>query len=256
MMEMINYLRAEISKNLKRRYYWGIIITVLAIIALGACAMRQVAGGYSVPLDAAVAIQMGGTTFVFVCYMLFLYVDMTICEEKKFGTFKNIYSTGLSRNRIYISKTITTVLIACIAGIIIMAGAFLETYVILGIVDYTAYMELSKEILKRAGLAAFMWSASISVGVLMATFIDSGNLFTGIYLGVFALSGSLFKILGKCIHPIFKVMREYLLTTQLKHIMNEDVITVQRIQCVIVTGVVYIVVCTGIGLIINRKKDI
>ena len=103
---MLNYIRAEFYKVLRRRYVWVTLAVVLALEALFAL------GWASIHINGTkVDFSSGIETLVFLLdagfYAALLTGDMVFAGQYRHGTLKNEVSFGLSRARVYLGKLLT-----------------------------------------------------------------------------------------------------------------------------------------------------
>lgn len=121
---MLNYIRAEIYKLLRRKYTYITLGVLLALEGLFA-ATFMFHNAHSSPSyfgEAVIYLVMlaGGIGF---CISM-MNGDMVFAAQYKHATLKNEVSFGLSRTRIYLGKLITLALLA-MSYLVVMAAFFL-----------------------------------------------------------------------------------------------------------------------------------
>ena len=108
---MLNYLRAEFYKVLRRKYGWITLAVVLgleALLVFGFASMNA-HGGYEDFYTGAVVMFM---TLPLGFYATLLTGNMVFAGQYKHSTLKNEVSFGLSRARIYLGKLIVQVIMS------------------------------------------------------------------------------------------------------------------------------------------------
>lgn len=117
---MLNYIRAEIYKLLRRPYTYTALGILLALEALYA-SMFAFHNAHSMPTSfgGAVVTIMGMGTIGF-CICL-LTGDIVFAGQYKNSTLKNEVSFGLSRTQIYLGKLIAQTLLSIVYLVVMMA---------------------------------------------------------------------------------------------------------------------------------------
>lgn len=117
---MLNYIRAEFYKVLRRSYVWVTLSVVLALEALliAGFVFMNANGGYEDFCTGAFVVVM---TLSFGFYATLLTGDMVFAGQYKHSTLKNEVSFGLSRARIYLGKLIAqTVLSVLFCAVVLI----------------------------------------------------------------------------------------------------------------------------------------
>ena len=116
---MLNYIRAEVYKLLRRPYTYITLAALLALEALFA-SMFAFHNSHSMPTPFGGAIisivEMGAIGFC----MCLLTGDMVFAGQYKNSTLKNEVSFGLSRTRIYLGKLLAQTLLSLVYLAIMM----------------------------------------------------------------------------------------------------------------------------------------
>lgn len=114
---MLNYMRAELWKVLRRRYFY----VVLGVLVAGECLAGLSAW---VPAGRSMVLHMAGILVDLLPAGLFfalLMVDMVFHDQYRQGTLKNELSFGMPRTRIYLGKTLSALLVGLLMAGIILA---------------------------------------------------------------------------------------------------------------------------------------
>lgn len=120
---MLNYIRAEIYKLLRRPYTYTALGILLALEALYA-SMFAFHNAHSMPTSfggAVVTIMGMGTIGFCICLIT---GDIVFATQYKNSTLKNEVSFGLSRTRIYVGKLLAQTLLS-IAYLVVMMAFFI-----------------------------------------------------------------------------------------------------------------------------------
>ncbi len=120
---MLNYIRAEVYKLLRRPYTYITLAALLALEALFA-SMFAFHNSHSMPTPFGGAIisivEMGAIGFC----MCLLTGDIVFAGQYKNSTLKNEVSFGLSRTRIYLGKLLAQTLLS-VLYLVVMMGFFI-----------------------------------------------------------------------------------------------------------------------------------
>ena len=120
---MLNYIRAEIYKLLRRPYTYTALGILLALEALYA-SMFAFHNAHSMPTSfggAVVTIMGMGTIGFCICLIT---GDIVFATQYKNSTLKNEVSFGLSRTRIYVGKFLAQTLLS-VAYLVVMMAFFI-----------------------------------------------------------------------------------------------------------------------------------
>lgn len=119
---MLNYIRAELYKALRRRYVY---VTLFILLGLEALLMAGDAfhNAHSLPTTFGNAIVMITELGSIGCCVCLLTGDMVFAGQYKNSTLKNEVAFGLSRARIYLGKLIAQILLSMLY-LFIMIGFY------------------------------------------------------------------------------------------------------------------------------------
>ncbi|MDZ7543710.1 hypothetical protein GNF83_21595, partial [Clostridium perfringens] len=102
---MLNYIRADIYRNLNRKYFW-IYTGIIAAMAVLVTVLFYISNGIP-DKDFNLVLNIATQAFTLPIYLVGAFVEMATSDEQKNQTFKNVVSFGVTRNTIAISKVIT-----------------------------------------------------------------------------------------------------------------------------------------------------
>ena len=117
---MLDYLRAECYKLLRRSYLW---IALLIVCGLELALVLLWAGlnGDVVHMTASVAFTMVLYLLSMGYYATAITTDIVFSEQYKYNTMKNEVAWGLPRTRIYLGKLLAGSLLSAAACVVILA---------------------------------------------------------------------------------------------------------------------------------------
>lgn len=116
---MLNYLRAELYKVVRRKYTWIALAAVLALEALlvSGWVFTNARGNY---VDFYTGAGMLTMLLPMGFYATILTGDMVFAEQYKYSTLKNEVSFGIPRPRIYLGKLLAQTVLALAACVVIV----------------------------------------------------------------------------------------------------------------------------------------
>lgn len=254
---MLNYIRAEVGRVLKRKYFWNTVLIPLIIAALGCWGMiymnhHGMNAEQTLSLEHYLMIGIG--TFSAAVYLLIMFVDMITMEEIKNNTIKNIVSSGLLREKIYLGKEISLLVTSLIAMVIVLGGSLLIGYIFLGINSPETVIQYMKTMGICLVGCIFLWSGAACMLHFLGCFIKNGVAGTLIYVVLFVLLEDALNMLGEYISPIFNAINRIWLGTQIDIICNTG--TVEAMIEAILVGMGYIVVFSILGSILFKRLDV
>lgn len=257
MRNMLNYISAEVGRGLKRKLFWIAIMITFALAMVGCWAFTYLnsQGINEEMLTLEHYIEITAHCFGYVSVMLFIFVELITMEEFKNNTIKNIISSGLSRTKIYVGKNIAIVILAVIAFMILMISSLGMAYLILGI-SSTAKLGQYLQVLGLKSLGcAVLWIGALSLLHFMVMISKQPSLSIFIYLIAFMFLGSILGALGEYINPIFSVMNQLWLGTQIKAIADSQSVSTILGQGLLI-GLGYTAIFNVIGVVCFKKIDL
>lgn len=259
---MLNYVRAEIYKLLRRPYTYitlGILLVLEGLYASmfafhNSHSMATPFGGAIVTL-----VEMGTIGF---CICL-LTGDIVFAGQYKNSTLKNEVSFGLSRTRIYLGKFLAQALLSIVYLAVMMVF-------FLGLCAVCLPMESDSAAFYSASKALTIVGYFLAVGlplwigaqaaVCMCQFLVAGEMAGSfLYVGIVFMLHSIVELAGLLlrgnagdlllkIHPYFPIP----MLNGAKAVVGDPVYLGQAW----IVGAFWLVVCTAIGLYGFRRKEI
>lgn len=245
---MLNYIRADIYRNLNRKYFW-IYTGIIAAMAVLVIVLAKVSSG--IPnKNFNLALNMAIQTFILPIYLVGVFVEMATGDEQKNQTFKNVVSFGVTRNTIAISKVITTVILSTLSAFIILTVFSISGLILLG-----GPSDFLLEFITRFLLASVLWIAAISIGTFISLIFNSSNISAMVYFGIFLMARNIIGILSLLVWDKFSYLNNFLISTKL-NILAKAPLIIENIGPAILVGVMYTIVFTGLSMLYLRNKEI
>ncbi len=245
---MLNYIKAELYKDLNRLSYK---ITILILVLLSVTANVLFTGPKVTALE---SMYMAMNCLPAVVFLIMMYIDVT--EELKDKTLRNTLTSGLSREKLYISKLIIPIIISFITCIFILV--FFVGSTLLFLKSGNLSSAILTNLLLRLLCAIPLYIAAISFGVLLSFILKNQYAFAYTYIGIFALMGTFIKLLCAFVSNKFYGIYNILITTNisvLTPVKNSNLTSLQMLHS-IGLGFAYTIIFTIIGIIIFRKIEI
>lgn len=256
---MLNYLRAEFYKVLRRKYGWITLAVVLgleALLVFGFASMNA-HGGYEDFYTGAVIVVM---TLPLGFYATLITGDVVFAGQYKHSTLKNEVSFGLSRSRIYLGKLIVQTLLSVLYCVVMVAF-----YV--GLCWLTLYRdpvqdELAMQIVGYCLAVAFpLWIGvqALTCACMFLIKSELGGAFLSV--GIFMLLPNIIQIaallagLGRPVGDVLMVVYNHM-PTVMADTAKELVGDWAYCGKAWIVGAVWFAVFTVIGLCGFRKKEI
>jgi ABC-2 type transport system permease protein len=245
---MLNYIRADIYRNLNRKYFW-IYTGIIAAMAVLVTVLFKISNGIP-DKDFNLVLNIATQTFTLPIYLVGGFVEMATSDEQKNQTFKNVVSFGVTRNTIAISKVITAVILSTLSAFIILTAFSISGLILLG-----GPSDFLSEFLIRFSLSSVLWIGAISIGTFIALVFNSSNISASVYFGIFLMTKNIISMLSFLVWDKFNYLKNFLISTKL-NILAKEPLTMENIGPAILVGVMYTIVFTGLSMLYLRKKEI
>ncbi|GAA0086123.1 hypothetical protein UT300007_25620 [Clostridium sp. CTA-7] len=245
---MLNYIRADIYRNLNRKYFW-IYTGIIAAMAVLVTVLFYISNGIP-DKDFNLVLNIATQAFTLPIYLVGAFVEMATSDEQKNQTFKNVVSFGVTRNTIAISKVITAVILSILSAFIILTAFSISGLILLG-----GPSDFLSEFLIRFSLASVLWIAAISIGTFIALVFNSSNISAIVYFGIFLMTKNIISLVSLLVWDKFSYLNKLLISTKLNILAKEPLI-MENIGPAILVGVIYTIVFTGLSMLYLRKKEI
>lgn len=247
---MLNYIKAELYRNLNRKYIW-VYSGVIALLALLLNILFKSASATDFGLAdlLGIVVQM----LVVPIFLVATFIETTTAEEQKNLTLKNAVSFGISRSKIALSKVIVTVIQSFIAAIIIFTVLLGSGLILLGIKEGTGGIIGIASI--RILVAIPLWIGAISVGTFIALVINNSTAAAFVYAGVFTVVSAITKILTMLVSDKFGYISKFYITTQLSALKTPD-LSNEALYKAAGIGIAYTILFTALSMVYIKRKEI
>lgn len=258
---MLNYVNAEFYKVSRRKYPYVtfLCITGLACLLLAGFVFVNSGGGHT-------DFEKGGLSAVMTLsvglYMAILVGDMVFSDQYKHNTLKNEVSFGVPRARIYLGKLAVEAVVGVVMSLLVLGIYEVLCYLLLYPSEPEATLR-AWTILGYCVLAAMpQWLAALALTNLFFFLVRGNTLASFLVLGVLTVPGVAFELTALLVSYRFPDVGRALVF--LRDCMPGKVIedasgavgdwTFMGKSWLL--GLIWIVVCSAIGLAGFQKKEI
>ncbi len=249
---MLNYIKSELYLHFNRKGIYTLIASVGAL-CIGIFILIALYATDSIDFGLANLTGMGVQMLMVSIYFVLIIMSMTCSEEHKFLTFKNTIASGMSREKLYISKIISTIIVSSIVAIAILTIYLVGGALILGLGEGFTYSMLS-EFLRRFLLAVPLWMGAIGIGIFLSFVLKNENAFSITYIMIFIITGKIIDLLSYLVWDKIAYLRNILLTTQFELLANPELTSMEMTKIAGI-GIMYLIVFSILGIIYTRKID-
>lgn len=246
---MRNYIKSELYRSFNRMTFWNTIGIISVLEIIFNILLRVNAG--TIPYEDLFGVSKG--LFNVTVFVIIIIIDIITAEEQKNNTLKNAVSSGISREKIILSKIISTIILLIILGTIVLFIYF-GSGAILFKVSSTFSMSIVRDFIVRLLLVTLLLIAAISIGTLLSIVIKNNTTFAFVYAGVFMMNIFIkfFMFLGM---DKLKYIYNILITTQLKN-LSTIALNSENITHIILLAIIYIIIFTTLNIIYFRNMDV
>lgn len=258
---MLNYIRAEFYKVLRRPYTYITLGVMLVLEGLFASMFAfHNAHSLATPFGGAIVaiVEMGTIGFC----MCLLTGDMVFAGQYKNSTLKNEVSFGLSRTRIYLGKLIAQTLLSIVYLAVMMAFFLGLCAVVLPLEPSAGFYTAQKGLtivgwFLAAGLP--LWVAG-QAAMCMCLFLVNGEIASSfLYVGIIFMLETVIGLVGLFaggpVGDVLLTLAGYFPRNMLE-IAKEVVGNMTYLGQAWLVGAFWVIVCTAIGLYSFGKKEI
>lgn len=247
---MLNYIKAELYRNLNRAYFWVYSGSIAALALLLNVLFRA---NYVPSVNYIEILKMVATMLTFPIFLVAAFIDITTAEEQKNLTLKNVVAFGVPRSKIGLSKVIVAIILSFLAALIILA-VFLGSGALFWGIDGNGISVIG-DILLRFLMALPLWMGAVALGTFLAIFFNNNVTSAIIYAFLFTGTSIILQLLTNFVSYKFSYFYEILITTQLKY-LGQPQIGRETIITAVGTGIAYTVLFTVITMLYTRVKEV
>lgn len=249
---MRNYIKAELYRNFNRVYFWCMTGSIALFALLGNILVKTTS---RVPFYYEMVFEVGALCLGLPVYIIIMIIEMVTAEEQKNQTLKNVVSSGISRNKLILSKFIVTFILSVIACGIILIVFFGSGAVLFKAGDGFSLSMVNNFILRLLA-ATVLWTGTMSVGNLLAIMFKNNVAFAFSYVGLFGILGKIIEILCALVSHKFEYVYNILITTQLKNLGGTGIIASNDLMKAALIGIMYTIIFTIISIVYFKKMEI
>lgn len=242
---MLKLIRADLFKSFHRMYLY-IFMAVLAGMTIFLNGVLASAGQ---PLEASLA--SAPMLLVYPLFIICMFADIVMAEENKEHTLKNTISFGVTRTSLFLSKTISTVLVAVAVAVVALcfyfAGAFLLLHP-----QKNDIAELMANFGARLGVAFLIYIAAAVLAVLLAAVMKRNAMFTFSYFGILLIPTLILKLLN-FINPFFgKLLSETMF------MQSQIIASIPQAQLIgsVWNALIHLIVFLVLGILLFRHQEV
>lgn len=258
---MLNYIRAEFYKLIRRKYTYialGVFLLLEGLLVAGFAFHN--AHSFATPFGGAVTliVDMGAIGF---CVCL-LTADIVFAGQYKNSTLKNEVSFGLSRARIYLGKLIAQTLLS-IVYLLVMMAFFLGLCAVCLPLEFSAGFYSASEALTIVGyflaVGFPLWVGGQAVACMCQFLINGDMASSFVYVGIVFVLDGILELMALLIRggvgDILLKICSYLPRPMLegaKAVVGDW----GYLGKAWIVGAFWVVVCTALGLYGFNRKEI
>lgn len=248
---MRNYIKAELYRNFNRVYFWGMTGSIAFFALLGNILIKTTS---TVPFYYEAIFEVGAFCLGLPVYIIVMIVEMVTAEEQKNQTLKNVVSSGISRNKLILSKFIVTFILSVIAAAIVLV-VFFGSGAVLFKAGEGFSLSIVNNFMLRLLAATALWTGTISVGNLLAIMFKNNVAFAFSYVGLFGVLGNVIKLFRTLVSHKFEYVYNILITTQLKNLGGTGIMASNDLMRAALIGIMYTIIFTIIGIVYFKKME-
>ncbi|HHD2752949.1 TPA: ABC transporter permease [Clostridium perfringens] len=250
---MLNLIKAELYKTSRRPFlYITISLGFNLLIVVAGVAISNMMRKTSTVMDfsplAFTAINFIGA----ISFMMLVFMDVPM-EEYKENTLKNLVSSTLSREKIYLGKYIAQVIIFLIMEIAAVITMIVTSY-IFGLVGPNGFSDFL-DVIYRLLVAFPIYLSALALYDLITVIIKKETLAVVIILGIVSGVPIVFSILDSLYGGVFTLIYPYLLFNPLKELVSIG-LTNSIIGTNIIVGIVNTIVFLILGVLVMKKQEV
>ena len=253
---MLNYIRAELYKVARRRYFRVSLCLLLALEGLFVLTLAMEGLG-RLQFDEMVAVLC--VTMLAGVYLSILCVDLVDSDQSRGSTLKNEVSFGLPRSRIYLGRLTAALIVALLMCILVFASYLGTAWLLSSHTDPEAERTNLVVLAYVAGASFPLWLGTLALshcvfmltrsptasGIIMLLFLTWGG-------GIFWLLGQ-FKPFG-LIGRFFGYVSVLVPTTPFGDLIGALTWPLMAQNWAI--GLGWLAVSTGLGLFFFRRQEL
>ncbi|WP_415298306.1 ABC transporter permease [Clostridium perfringens] len=249
---MLNLIKAELYKIARRPLYITICIIFNLLIILAGIAMHYAFLENSRIPDFSALVFITINFMGAIPWIMLMFIDIVL-EEYKENTLKNLISSSISKEKVYLSKYIVQVIIFLVIEITAVLTMIGTSYA-LGLVGPNGFSDFM-EVILRLLIAFPIYISALAIYDFITIITKKEGLAVVVILGIVSGVPMIFSILSSIYEGIFTLIYPYLLFNPLKSLVSE-VLTTKIIGTNIIVGIINTVVFLILGILVIRKQEV
>ena len=156
----------------------------------------------------------------------------------------------------YLGKLISSLIVAVLSLVVLLAVLFGGSYLLLGVGDATVAAGAARMFLERLLASIPLYIGALAVANLLAFVIKSNGLFVTAFVALFAFGAQFCDLLAYVMGPVFTTIRGWLLMPQFDAVLKSQMVLGDVIGKCLIVGLGYAIVATVAGLALFQRKEI
>lgn len=247
---MLNLIKADLYKVFNRAYMY-VFLGIMVVLSIAANVLLKTA---NVPVTAYDIMQMGLDSLIIPIFLVIMFVDITASEEIKDGILKNTVAFGISRVKLYISKIVSSVILAFISAFVILT-AFIGSAFLIFEPGKHFTGSFAADFSYRILSAIPLYIAAIVICMMLAFIIKKNMLFAFTYAALFVVINLIVKVLYTLVSEKFLWVYNLLITRNLKF-LSGDIVTSTQMLTAAGIGFAYAIIFTLMGIMVFKKQEL
>lgn len=239
---MLKLIHADLYKVFHRAYFY-IMMAILAALCVFVNFAIHGSGAYN---TASFSVTSAISFLSFPVILLPMLTEVVSAEEYRDHTIKNTLSFGTNRTVLFLSKSISAVILGVILMVVVVVVYFGSMMILLP-KDANFTSDFMREFFIRLGASCSVYVACISMAIFFTVLFNKSTLAIFLYYGAFYLTDLLFKLFH------FSKGIDYLLKSQISNITALPIVKLQTpVTISLVTMLVFLVA----GIAVFRRRDV
>lgn len=245
---MLNMIKAELYKYAHRPYMY-IIVGVTSLVMILMMILLNTGEGYG---KVFLINNVMNYFFEMILILILLFI-VPLSEEYKYGSMKNLITSNISRNKIFMGKFITQCILGLIAYFILFVVFIVSMSLVQNGVGYSTEM-YRKFILRLIAMIPLLLGA-LAMANFWLVIIRRDNFPEIIYIFLIMCTEDSIKYLSRTVWNKIIYIKNWLIISQSKWI-NGNNIPKEAIVHGILVGIITMIVFTLASTIIFSKKEV
>ena len=252
---MLNLIRADLYRYLRRPAYLAMIAVPLMLLLLGSLLVVVLDNKLFQAGDGGELLALVMTSYPTLgIWFVLMAGDLCFSDEYQHGTLKNAAAFGYRRAEIYFARLLSSLIYSVVALILLLSLGYTILWSIFG----GAWEELGLMI-KWTGLqllyALPLWMGFLSLANALLFYFrrdwSAGLLFAVLVF----LPSTLFSVMAQVVNPIFGILRGFLPSIRLSQVGQMawgrgDMMLNWAI------GLAFVVLTSGIGVVLFQRREL